>query len=70
MNELLEQFREPACPADLWPDKPVTVANLIRLCIENKWLESAVPFGRTLRGPNAVWKETLQLTESGTRAIN
>lgn len=70
MNELLERFRTPAIPGDLFPDKPVTVGNLIRLAIQNQWLASSIPFGKTLRGPESVWKESLTLTELGKRAIN
>ena len=69
MNELLEQFTAPAAPVTLYPDKPATVGNVLRLAIQNGWLASAVPFGKTLVGPETVWKESLVLTDEGRAAI-
>lgn len=67
--ELLDQFREPAEPAKLYPDRPLIVQNMLIQAIRLKWLTSAVPFGQTLHGPDTVWKETLQLTPEGSRVI-
>lgn len=69
MIDLLERFQVPLIPGDEWPTKPATFGNLIRDAIRNGWLESAVPFGRTLSGPETVWKEALQLTAAGRKAI-
>jgi hypothetical protein len=69
LNELLDQFIDSAIPAEHWPTKPATVGNMLRLAIQYGWLKSAVPFGKTLTGPDSVWKESLVLTDSGRKAI-
>ena len=67
--EFLEMFVEPMVPVTRWPDKPTTIGNALRLSIHHGWLASSIPFGKTLSGPETVWKESLQLTESGKQAI-
>lgn len=67
--ELLEMFDQPNDPMAIFPTCPVTVGNMLCESVRLGWLASAIPFGRQLRGPESIWKESLVLTLEGRKAL-
>lgn len=70
LNEvILESFLEPKTPDSIWTGRPATIGNMLRYHVDAGWLASSVPFGKTLRGIESVWSESLVITDSGRKVL-